>query len=65
MATHPDFQRLGLGSAAIRVGLAQVARMGATRALVGTSGSNVRSQSMYTATGFRPHHRRIGYQFTT
>jgi ribosomal protein S18 acetylase RimI-like enzyme len=64
MATHPDFQRMGLGSAAIYAGLAQVAALGATRALVGTSGSNVRSQGMYQATGFRLHHRRFGYQFT-
>jgi GNAT superfamily N-acetyltransferase len=63
MATHPDFQRLGLGSAAIYTGLAQVAAMGATRAVVGTSGSNHRSQGMYQATGFRLHHRRFGYQF--
>ena len=63
MATHPDFQRLGLGSASIRAGLAQVAALGAKRALVGTSGSNHRSQGMYTGTGFRLHHRRVGYQF--
>jgi ribosomal protein S18 acetylase RimI-like enzyme len=64
MATHPDFQRLGLGSAAIYAGLAQVAALGASRAVVGTSGSNFRSQGMYQATGFRLHHKRIGYQFT-
>ena len=63
MATHPDFQRLGLGSAAIYTGLAEVAALGATRAVVGTSGSNFRSQGMYQGTGFRLHHRRIGYQF--
>lgn len=64
MATHPDFQRLGLGKASIYAGLAKVAALGATRAVVGTSGSNVRSQSMYQGAGFRLHHRRIGYQFS-
>lgn len=64
MATHPDFQRLGLGSAAIRIGLARVAALGARRAVVGTSGSNVRSQGMYQATGFQLHHRRVGFHFT-
>ena len=64
MATHPDFQRLGLGRAAIHVGLAKVAALGATRAVVGTSGSNVRSQGMYHGAGFQLHHRRIGYQFS-
>ena len=64
MATHPDFQRLGLGKASIYAGLAKVAALGATRAVVGTSGSNVRSQGMYQGAGFRLHHRRIGYQFS-
>lgn len=65
MATHPNFQRLGLGSAAIYTGLAKVAALGATRALVGTSGSNVRSQGMYQGAGFQLHHRRIGYHYST
>lgn len=64
MATRPDFQRLGLGRASIYAGLAKVAALGATRALVGTSGSNVRSQGMYQGAGFQLHHRRIGYQFS-
>jgi ribosomal protein S18 acetylase RimI-like enzyme len=64
MATHPEFQRMGLGRAAIYTGLAQVAALGATRVVVGTGGNNHRSQGMYQSTGFRLHHRRIGYQFS-
>jgi ribosomal-protein-alanine N-acetyltransferase len=63
MATHPDFQRQGLGRAAIYAGLAQVAALGATRAVVGTGSNNYRSQGMYQSAGFRPNYRRAGYLY--
>jgi ribosomal protein S18 acetylase RimI-like enzyme len=61
MATHPDFQRQGLGRAAIYAGLAQAAKLGATRAVVGTGSNNFRSQGMYQSAGFRLNYRRVGY----
>jgi mycothiol synthase len=64
MATHPDFQRLGLGRAIICEGLRRVQAHGATAAVVGTSSSNHRSQAMYQAAGFREHYRRVGYHVT-
>lgn len=64
MATHPDFQRRGLGRAAIYTGLAQAAALGATRAVVGTGSNNLRSQGMYQSAGFRLNYRRIGYLYS-
>jgi ribosomal protein S18 acetylase RimI-like enzyme len=64
MGTHPGFQRLGLGRAALLEGLCRLQQLGAHTAYVGTSASNVRSLPMYRSTGFRLHHYKLSYQRT-
>jgi mycothiol synthase len=64
MGTHPDFQRLGLGQAALLEGLRRLQALGATTAYVGTSATNVRSLPLYHSVGFRLHHAKASYQRT-
>jgi ribosomal protein S18 acetylase RimI-like enzyme len=62
MGTHPEFQRLGLGRAALLEGLRRLQTYGAATAYVGTSAANHRSQGLYQSAGFRLHHRKLAYQ---
>ena len=64
MGTHPAYQRLGLGRAALIEGLWRLHQLGVETIYVGTSTANQRSLSMYRSVGFRPHHLKLAYQRT-
>jgi mycothiol synthase len=62
VGTHPDFQRLGLGRAALAAGLRRLAALGATRATVNVEAENAPALALYDRLGFRPANRILGYQ---
>ncbi len=64
MGTHPDFQRLGLGRAALLEGLRRLQAHRATLAYVGTSAGNFRSLGMYHSVDFTLHHHKLSYTQT-
>lgn len=64
MGTHPAYQRLGLGRAALIEGLWRLHDLGVQTIYVGTSTANHRSLPMYESVGFRPHHLKLAYQRT-
>lgn len=64
MGTHPNYQRLGLGRAALIEGLWRLHDLGVERVYVGTSAANQRSLPLYQAAGFRLHHAKRAYQQT-
>ena len=64
MGTHPAYQRLGLGRAALIEGLWRLHGLGVQTIYVGTSTANHRSLPMYQSVGFRPHHLKLAYQYT-
>lgn len=64
IGTHPDFQRLGLGRAALLEGLRRLQAYQATLAYVGTSAGNFRSLGMYRSVGFTLHHHKLSYTQT-
>jgi len=64
MGTHPHYQRLGLGRAALIEGLWRLHDLDVERVYVGTSAANHRSLPLYQAAGFRLHHRKLAYQQT-
>lgn len=53
VATHPDFQRLGLARALMLAGLRELKRRGVDTAVTGTSSENVAMQRTAEAVGFR------------
>lgn len=53
IATHPEFQRLGLARALLLTGLRELKQRGMDRALLGTSSANVAMQRTAQAVGFR------------
>ncbi|CAN5377023.1 hypothetical protein BH10CHL1_BH10CHL1_09050 [soil metagenome] len=61
IGTHPEFQRLGLGRAALLEGLRRLQARRATLAYVGTSAGNFRSLGMYRSVGFALHHHKVSY----
>jgi ribosomal protein S18 acetylase RimI-like enzyme len=54
VGTHPDFQRRGLASAVLQVGLARLAAAGIERVRVMTGDANERAKRTYLAAGFHP-----------
>jgi ribosomal protein S18 acetylase RimI-like enzyme len=54
LATHPDFQRQGIGSALLRDLLIQFKQRGAVRITVNTQQENLTSISLYEKAGFTP-----------
>jgi mycothiol synthase len=53
VATHPDFQRLGLGQAVMVAGLHRMRAAGMRRAVLGFDPNNVAARALYTSLGFR------------
>lgn len=53
LATRPDFQRLGIGSALLQHLLAEFVRRGALRITVNTQQDNIASISLYEKAGFK------------
>lgn len=64
MGTHPQYQRLGLGRAALIEGLWRLHDLSVERVYVGTSTANHRSLPLYQSAGFRLHHTKRAYQQT-
>ncbi|RIK33128.1 MAG: hypothetical protein DCC55_35540 [Chloroflexi bacterium] len=64
MGTHPAYQRLGLGRAALVEGLHRLHEQGVRTVYVGTSMANQRSLPLYQSVGFRLHHRKLCYRQT-
>jgi len=54
VATHPDFQRLGLGKAVMAEGLRRLRALGLRRAILGFDPNNAPARALYTSLGFRP-----------
>lgn len=52
VATHPDFQRRGLGKAVMAEGLRRLQAGGMRRAILGTDPANKPAQALYRALGF-------------
>lgn len=53
VATHPDFQRLGLGKAVMAEGLRRMKAAGMKQAILGFDPNNVAARALYTSLGFR------------
>jgi len=53
VATHPDFQRMGLGKVVMAEGLRRMKAAGMRRAVVGFDPNNVAALALYTSMGFR------------
>jgi GNAT superfamily N-acetyltransferase len=53
VATHPDYQRKGLGKAVMAEGLRRMQAAGMQRAYVGTDPSNVAACALYQSMGFQ------------
>ncbi|MCP3905865.1 MAG: GNAT family N-acetyltransferase [Planctomycetes bacterium] len=62
VACHPAHHRRGLATAMISDGLRRLRRLGATHALVATSGSNEPANRLYASLGFKPG--RLGWEWT-
>lgn len=52
VATHPDFQRRGLGKVVMAEGMRRLRAGGMRQAILGTDPSNERAKALYRATGF-------------
>lgn len=52
VATHPDFQRMGLGKAVMGEGLRRMKAAGMTRAVLGFDPNNRAARALYTSLGF-------------
>lgn len=53
VATHPDFQRLGLGKALLSTGMSLLKARGVETAVLGTSSENIAMQKTALAVGFQ------------
>jgi mycothiol synthase len=53
VATHPAFQRLGLGKAVMSEGLRRMQAAGMRRAVLGFDPNNASARALYTSLGFR------------
>jgi GNAT superfamily N-acetyltransferase len=53
VATHAEFQRMGLGKAVMAEGLRRMRAAGMRRAILGFDPNNVAARALYTALGFR------------
>jgi ribosomal protein S18 acetylase RimI-like enzyme len=61
VGTHPDHQRMGLGTALLRFGMRAMADAGLRFALVANAGTNEASCALYRSVGFRSWHLIDGY----
>jgi len=61
IATHPQYQRLGLALALLLTGLQLLKERGMTSAHLGTSGENIAMQKTAQAVGFRVEHNTIWF----
>lgn len=52
VATHPDFQRKGLGKAVMAEGMRRMKAAGMTRAMVGFDPDNAAARTLYSSIGF-------------
>jgi len=64
LGVHPDFHRLGLGSAILNESLRRMAAHGAQTAIVETYGLNDAAHALYESVGFRVRHRYQAYSRT-
>jgi mycothiol synthase len=53
VATHPDFQRMGLGKAVMTEGLRRMKAAGMRRAILGFDPNNAAALALYSSLGFR------------
>lgn len=53
VATHPDFQRMGLGKAVMAEGMRRMKAAGMRRAALGFDPNNAAARALYTSLGFR------------
>lgn len=53
VATHPDFQRMGLGKAVMAEGMRRMQAAGMERAILGFDPNNAPARALYTSLGFR------------
>jgi GNAT superfamily N-acetyltransferase len=53
VATHPDFQRRGLGKAVMAEGMRRMQAAGMRRAILGFDPNNAAARALYTSLGFR------------
>jgi ribosomal protein S18 acetylase RimI-like enzyme len=53
VATHPDFQRRGLGKAVMAEGMRRMQAAGMRRAVLGFDPTNAAARALYTSLGFR------------
>jgi ribosomal protein S18 acetylase RimI-like enzyme len=64
VATHPAFQRQGLGKAVLLRGLAEMRDRGMTSAIVQTNATNDAAIALYQSVGFRIASRSSEYELT-
>ena len=62
VATHPDFQRRGLGTAVMAEGMRRMKAAGMRRAIVGFDPNNAAALALYTSTGFRASCYFVAYR---
>jgi mycothiol synthase len=62
VATHPDFQRRGLGKAVMAEGLRRLKAGGMRHAILGTDPSNEPAKALYRAMGFRVESKFVFYR---
>lgn len=53
VATHPDFQRMGLGKAVMAEGMRRMKTAGMERAILGFDPNNAPARALYTSLGFQ------------
>ena len=61
LGVHPDFQRMGLGTAVLRVALRQLHTNGATNVTLFTGAGNGAALHLYENEAFRLRFRENGY----
>jgi ribosomal protein S18 acetylase RimI-like enzyme len=61
VATHPDFQKLGLGKALLCAGMSLLKARGAETAVLGTSSENIAMQKTALAVGFQVTSTKIWF----
>jgi len=62
VATHPDFQRMGLGKAVMAEGMRRMKAAGMRRAIVGFDPNNAAALALYTSMGFRASCYFVAYR---
>jgi ribosomal-protein-alanine N-acetyltransferase len=61
IATHPDYRRLGIGTALMNTVIDEGMLRGARQCVLEVRASNVVAQALYTAFGFTTNRRRRDY----